>query len=152
MLSLLLPLFAALTAAAAPPELVCDPDSVVRYEHHWFRESVIHVEGAGLSLALPWTGKESVTIGRALREAAASAPDRAPAELLYLPDFAEFLTYRVPSASAPEPVSVRLHVEKTLLTASEQDGLVVLERVSSPSLLEPEAQESRLTLLHCRRR
>jgi hypothetical protein len=115
-------------AGAALPELACDPDARVVFRARWLGQSTVSLEGRH-RLELPWSGREKASPGLRLKE---NAPELS--ELPELPDNAAFFTYGQPPH--------QLHVERSLLSRGERDGIVLLEGASEP----------RFTLFHCRSR
>ncbi|MGZ3740749.1 MAG: hypothetical protein ACXVB9_15315 [Bdellovibrionota bacterium] len=140
---LLLAWLAPLQAFAAAPELVCDPDARVIFQSHWLTYSTVELS-ADLHWQLPWTGHEAVTLGQQFRE----RPD-VPDELKSIPETSEFLTYR--PISAGSPVETLLYVERELLSAQEQDGLVIAELIVAGQIDAP-TTVSKFRVYHCRSR
>ena len=101
--SLLLLLMAPLGAHAATPEFFCDADLKVRFEENWVRSNKVVLEGEA-GFELPWTGRETLTRGREIKEAVP--------ELGEMPDDYSFVAFQ--STNLLEPM---LYIEHNLLRA-----------------------------------
>lgn len=127
--------------AAAPPELLCDPDAKITFQSRWLRASSVLLAGDP-HWELPWTGKESVVKGKRLK-------DEAPEELSALE---EETTFHVFQKSSGGPLETSLYIQSELLTGAEDDGLVIAETLVTVSM-DPQAPPvPKLRVYHCRSR
>jgi hypothetical protein len=137
---MLLPLYA---EASEPVEMFCEPSARITFHNRPIRGSIVKLESQSNSLnwELPWTGRESFTLGRQLREERRQDFETKEAaeldELINVAqDEARFLTYRENGRE--------LFIQEDLVNQSEQDGLVIARQgKSSPR---------ELTVFHCRSR
>jgi len=144
-----------MAANAASVELICEPNARITFHNRWVRGSIVKVESTGTNWNLPWTGRESLILGRQIREerirelqvSEAGAFDEL---LAVVPDESRFITYRQ-SGKGKNPLVNVLYIDRDLLENSEQDGLVVAEQHQTLEI-EKNQPSSKVSVFHCRSR